>query len=86
MNLNTLKEVTRAHLPSLEERIGREMESGTASLIYRDENITHQLLPPHTHTHTHTHLSTLGTQVMLGTLEVNGEATLASVSDREMPA
>ena len=55
MNLNTLKEVTRAHLPSLEERIGREMESGTASLIYRDENITHQLLPPHTHTHTHTH-------------------------------
>ena len=24
MNLNTLKEVTRAHLPSLEERIRRE--------------------------------------------------------------
>ena len=28
----------------------------------------------------------LGTQVMLGTLEVKGEATLASASDREMPA
>ena len=29
---------------------------------------------------------TFGTQVMLGTLEVKGEATLASVSEREIPA
>ena len=27
----------------------------------------------------------IGTQVMLGTLEVKGEATLASASEREMP-
>ena len=31
-------------------------------------------------------MMTLGTQVMLGTLEVKGEATLASASDRDMPA
>lgn len=30
-------------------------------------------------------LMTMGTQVMLGSLEVKGEATLASVSDREIP-
>ena len=60
-----------------------------ATVTYKDDNTTPQLpppSPPHTHTHIHAYLSTLGTQVMLGTLEVNGEATLASVSDREMPA
>ena len=31
-------------------------------------------------------MMTLGTQVILGTLEVKGEATLASASDRDMPA
>ena len=29
---------------------------------------------------------TLGTQVMFASLEVKGEATLASVSEREIPA
>ena len=31
-------------------------------------------------------MMTLGTQVILGTLEVKGAATLASASDKEMPA
>ena len=31
-------------------------------------------------------LSSLTTQVMLGTLEVKGEATLASASERDIPA
>ena len=31
-------------------------------------------------------MSSLGTQDTLGTLEVKGEATLASASEREMPA
>lgn len=34
----------------------------------------------------HTHLMTLGMQLMLGILEVNGLAILASVSDRDTPA
>ena len=33
-----------------------------------------------------THLMTVGTQPMLGSAAVNGEATLASASDSEMPA
>ena len=33
-----------------------------------------------------THLMMMGTQEMLGIFEVKGEATLASVSDREIPA
>ena len=32
------------------------------------------------------YLITVGTHVMFGSLEVKGEATLASVSEREMPA
>ena len=33
-----------------------------------------------------TYLMTVGTQVMLASLDVNGEATDASASEREMPA
>jgi hypothetical protein len=48
--------------------------------------IVYLTLSVHKHLGLRIHLMTFGTQVMFASLEVKGEATLASVSEREIPA
>lgn len=91
MNLNTQKEVMRAARPSLFQKktpiitLHTMAQSNTTLFKFKtlSESIFHNLhaFP----SRESTNRMRLGTQEMLGVLEVKGEATEASSSDREMP-
>lgn len=81
MNLKMEKDVTRAHLPSLKKTETLALTShAVSSFISKSVSLTEILVWGGTY------LIRTGTQEMSGVLEVKGEATLASVSDREIPA